>query len=358
MPRIWRRRYGAYIRRGDSVGGSGWRSAGALHPGGARFLGTSSPRAAIGLDECASPERRAPVGAPAPGANSLAGSMNECSCCTADELVLVPPGDAPARRERSWSSWSCRSTRPGCDQPGTPAGSMNECSCRTADELVLVPSGGAPGRVASTARRRMRADNAGVARLRYTPESVSPAGGQQFDLVAVGVFDEGEAAGDVHHGPGFAHDLAAGGLALFAGLVDIIHFDGDVTVAGTQVVAGSVPVVGQLQHGVLGFVTVADEGQGKTPFGVILAAQQGHAQYFGIEGDGFFQVAHAEHGVQNAHGVSPQVGSRQQIARHSFQSRPGDLNGAGSADQISLRPLLAAMRRRSAFSLMKPAASA
>src|SRR5690606_10705405 len=120
-----------------------------------------------------------------------AGSMNEFSCCTADELVLVPPGGAGSG-VRSGPSWPCRSARPGCEQPGTPAGSMNECSCCTADELVLVPSGGAPGRVASTARRRMRADNAGVARLRYTPESVSPAGGQQFDLVAVGVFDEGE----------------------------------------------------------------------------------------------------------------------------------------------------------------------
>src|SRR5690554_1479596 len=354
MPLTWRRRYGAYIRRGDSVGGSGWRSAGALHPGGA-LLGTSRVSSMNSLSRASWPFRSTRPGCDQPG--TPAGSMNECSCCTADELVLVPPGGAGSG-ERSWPSWPCRSTRPGCEQPGTPAGSMNECSCCTADELVLVPSGGAPGRVASTARRRMRADNAGVARLRSTPESVPAAGGQQFDLVAVGVFDEGEDAGAVHHGTGFAHDLAAGGLDLFAGLVDIIHFDGDVTVAGTQVVAGGVPVVGQLQHGVLGFVTVADEGQGKTPFGVILAAQQGHAQYFGIEGDGFLQVAHAEHGVQNAHGVSPQVGSRQQIARHSFQSRPGDLNGAGSADQISLRPLLAAMRRRSAFSLMKPAASA
>src|SRR5690554_3914666 len=84
----------------------------------------------------------------------------------------------------------------------------------------------------STARRHMHADNAGVKRLNYTRESIPAAGGQQFDLVAVGVFDEGEDAGAVHHGTGFAHDLAAGGLDLFAGLVDIIHFDGDVTVAG------------------------------------------------------------------------------------------------------------------------------
>src|SRR5690606_14504023 len=89
----------------------------------------------------------------------------------------------------SRASWPCRSTRPGCEQPGTPADSMNECSCCTADELVLVPSGGAPGRVASTARRHMHADNAGVKRLNYTRESIPAAGGQQFDLVAVGVFD-------------------------------------------------------------------------------------------------------------------------------------------------------------------------
>src|SRR5690554_6876554 len=39
---------------------------------------------------------------------------------------------------------------------------MGEFSCCTADELVLVPPGGTP------ARRRKRADNAGVAQVRYT----------------------------------------------------------------------------------------------------------------------------------------------------------------------------------------------
>src|SRR5690606_14545958 len=131
------------------------------------------------LSRTSCPCRSTRPGCEQPG--TPAGSMNECSCCTADELVLVPPRGAGSG-ERSWPAWPCRSTRPGCDQPGTPAGSMNEVSCCTADELVLVPSGGAPGRVASTARRHMHADNAGVARLRSTPESVSAAGGQQFDL--------------------------------------------------------------------------------------------------------------------------------------------------------------------------------
>src|SRR5690606_37988402 len=147
MPLTWRRRYGAYIRRGDSVGGSGWRSAGALHPGGT--LRVSSMR---------SPSRASwPCRSTRPGCEQRsvpAGSMGESSCCIADELVLVPPGGAGSG-ERSWPSWPCRSTRPGCDQPGTPAGSMNECSCCTADELVLVLPGIAPAVV-------------GVARVRYT----------------------------------------------------------------------------------------------------------------------------------------------------------------------------------------------
>src|SRR5690606_40012532 len=141
-------------------------------------------------------------------AGTPAGSMTECSCCIADELVLVPPGGAGSG-ERSWPSWPCRTTRPGCDQPGTPAGSMNEVSCYTADELVLAPSGGAPGRVASTARRHMPADNAGVKRLNYTRESIPAAGGHQFDLVAVRVIVEGDDAGAVQHATGLADCIPA-----------------------------------------------------------------------------------------------------------------------------------------------------
>src|SRR5690606_6099019 len=53
------------------------------------------------------------------------------------------------------ASQSCRSTRLGCEQRSAPAGSMGEFSCCTADELVLVLPGIAPAVV-------------GVARVRYT----------------------------------------------------------------------------------------------------------------------------------------------------------------------------------------------
>src|SRR5690606_10145602 len=132
-------------------------------------------------------------------ASAPAGSMGGSSCCPADELVLVPPGGTPARRRKRAdnagvaqvrytpgstltgnveptgldrtrqacprASQSCRGTRPGCEQRSAPVGSMCGPSCCTADELVLVPPGGTP------ARRRKRADNAGVAQVRYTPGS-------------------------------------------------------------------------------------------------------------------------------------------------------------------------------------------
>src|SRR5690554_8164463 len=120
------------------------------------------------------------------------------SCCPADELVLVPPGGTPARRRKRADNAGVAQVRytPGSRRPGTsspqaatgrdrlapgrrnlvgaparvrtasaPAGSMGGSSCCTADELVLVPPGAAP------ARRRKRADNAGVAQVRYTPGS-------------------------------------------------------------------------------------------------------------------------------------------------------------------------------------------
>src|SRR5690554_283233 len=91
--------------------------------------------------------------------------MGELSCCTADELVLVPPRRHRLKLASPGRYSLCRSTRPGCEQRSAPAGSMGEFSCCTADELVLVPPGGTP------ARRRKRADNAGVAQVRYTPGS-------------------------------------------------------------------------------------------------------------------------------------------------------------------------------------------
>src|SRR5690554_2323423 len=104
--------------------------------------GTSSPRAAIGLDELTSPLASQSCRSTRPGCEQLsppAGSMGEFSCCTADELVLVPPRRHRLKLASPGGHSLCRSTRPGCEQLSPPAGSRGESSCCTADELVLVP---------------------------------------------------------------------------------------------------------------------------------------------------------------------------------------------------------------------------
>src|SRR5690606_6405886 len=136
--------------------------------------------------------------------------------------------------------------------------------------------------------------------------SVLALGREQLDLVAIRVFHEGQDAGTVLHRTRLAGDLAAAGTDVLAGLVDVLHFQGDVAVAVAQVVLVDAPVVGQLDDAVLGLVAVTDECQGELPFRVVLAAQQGHAQHFGVEGDGFVQIADAQHGMQQSHGQSPE----------------------------------------------------
>ena len=107
------------------------------------------------------------------------------------------------------------------------------------------------------------------------------------------------------HRAGLAYHLAPGRANLLAGAVHIQHFNGDVAVSAAQIIAAGIPIPGQLQHRVFGLVAITDKGIGKAAVRVVLAAQQGHAEHFGVEGDGFFEVSNTEHGVQNSHDRRP-----------------------------------------------------
>src|SRR3546814_8388581 len=95
----------------------------------------------------------------------------------------------------------------------------------------------------------------------------------EFNLVAVGVFHEGDDCRAVLHGAGFARDLAAFLLDLFTGVVGVVDFQGDVAVAVAQVVVVGVPVVGKFDDGAFAFVLVAHEGQREFAVGIVGAAQ-------------------------------------------------------------------------------------
>ena len=121
----------------------------------------------------------------------------------------------------------------------------------------------------------------------------------------VRILDEGQDARAVLHRARFAGDLATAAANILAGLVDVLDFQSDVAVSGTQLIVLDAPVVGQLDHTVMRLVAVTDEGQGELAVRIILAAQQGHAQHLGVEGDGFVQIADTQHGMQQSHQVSP-----------------------------------------------------
>ena len=96
----------------------------------------------------------------------------------------------------------------------------------------------------------------------------------------------------------FAGDLATACAHRIAGRCRIVHLDGDVAVGVAQLILLGIPVVGQLNYGVVGLITVADEGEGKASFGIILFAQQLHVQYILVKRQGAFEIADAQHGVE------------------------------------------------------------
>lgn len=89
----------------------------------------------------------------------------------------------------------------------------------------------------------------------------------QFHLVAVRVFEEGDHAASVLHRPGLAGDPIAQRPGPGAGDGGILDLDGQVAVAVALGVAVPVPVVGQLQGSGRALVLVADEGQGEAASG-------------------------------------------------------------------------------------------
>ncbi len=99
-----------------------------------------------------------------------------------------------------------------------------------------------------------------------------------------------------HHPATLATDGGTGGA-------DVVHPEGNVAIAITQLIGTGIPVVGELQHRLLRLRPVTQEGQGETAGGVVLAPQQLHAEHLGVEGDGLVQIPDPEHGVKHPHGA-------------------------------------------------------
>ena len=67
---------------------------------------------------------------------------------------------------------------------------------------------------------------------------------------------------------------------------DVLDTKCNVSVTVTKVVSTGIPVVGEFQHRLVPLRSVPDEGQREPPTGVVLAAEQLHAQQLRVKGDG------------------------------------------------------------------------
>src|SRR5947209_18510762 len=104
----------------------------------------------------------------------------------------------------------------------------------------------------------------------------------ELDLVAVGVFDEGDHRLSALHRPGLAGHFAAAFAHALAGGGDIRHADRHMAEGAAEVVALDAVVVSQLEHGRALLVVVADEGERVLLLRAVGSAQELHAEHLGV----------------------------------------------------------------------------
>jgi hypothetical protein len=105
----------------------------------------------------------------------------------------------------------------------------------------------------------------------------------------------------VSHRPRLAHNFGAAAAQVVARLIDVIYSQSEVTEGVADVVLMGLPIVSEFNDGVVGFVAVADEGQGKFAGWVVSLAQQLHAQNVTIELDRLIQIVNSNHRMQKLH---------------------------------------------------------
>lgn len=136
-----------------------------------------------------------------------------------------------------------------------------------------------------------------------------------------------------YHGPALLLDLRASGIS-------IIHLHGQVPKPRPQVIRRRIPVVRKLNHRAVTLIGIANERQRELAIGIVVAAQQFHAEQFGIELDRAVQVADPDHRVQEAHRVlrfaivkNATVPKTRRPCRRR-QTSPGKARQAGRTDLL------------------------
>src|ERR1700757_3479504 len=106
--------------------------------------------------------------------------------------------------------------------------------------------------VSGSARRRCgAASRTSPRRSSSLTAALFPAAVDQLDAVAVGILDEADQRAAFAHPVGLAFGLDALLLQLRERRLEVVDADGDVPVAGAEVVGAAVVVEGQLEHRVV-----------------------------------------------------------------------------------------------------------
>src|SRR5206468_670801 len=145
----------------------------------------------------------------------------------------------------------------------------------------------------STSRARESTPSYGprISRRRTTRASARL---NELDLVAVGIFDEGDHRAAALHRSGLARHPSAVAAHFLAGRFDVRHADRHVAERGAELVALDAVVVGELEHGGALLVVIADEGERILLLRAIGGAQELHAEHLGIKAHRALQVADAK----------------------------------------------------------------
>jgi hypothetical protein len=126
---------------------------------------------------------------------------------------------------------------------------------------------------------------------------VSVSLANEFDGIAIWAGHKGNNGDARIHGTRLADNLAPHLFDSITGGIDIINFDGEMAITIAEIVLIHTPVIGEFYDGVVPFVAVANEGQGKFSFGILLPAQEFHTEDLSVEVDRPVEVAGTEHGV-------------------------------------------------------------
>ncbi|AEW73338.1 hypothetical protein EcWSU1_01900 [Enterobacter ludwigii] len=128
--------------------------------------------------------------------------------------------------------------------------------------------------------------------------ATSVFGFNQFDFVAVRIFNKRDHGGAAFDRASFTRHVTAVAANTFTGFGCVVHFQRDMTISGAQLIAVHAPVVGQFDDRFVRFRAVTHKRQRVFIFRVFAGAQQFHTQYVSVEIDRTLQIANAQHGVK------------------------------------------------------------